>query len=51
MNYDFYNGWPYTPIGRVLIERGYLTKDQVSMQSIRRWMEAHPDEAKMFASE
>ena len=46
VNYDSYNGWPYTPIGRVLIERGYLTKDQVSMQSIRRWMEAHPDEAK-----
>jgi peptidoglycan lytic transglycosylase A len=46
VNYDSYNGWPYTPIGRVLIDRGYLTKDQVSMQSIRRWMEAHPDEAK-----
>jgi len=46
VNYDSYNGWSYTPIGRVLIERGYLTKDQVSMQSIRRWMEAHPDEAK-----
>ncbi len=46
VNYDSYNGWPYTPIGRVLIERGQLTKGQVSMQSIRRWMEAHPDEAK-----
>ena len=46
VNYDSYNGWPYTPIGRVLIERRYLTKDQVSMQSIRRWMEDHPDEAK-----
>jgi len=46
VNYDSYNGWPYTPIGRVLIDRRYLTRDQVSMQSIRRWMEAHPDEAK-----
>lgn len=46
VNYDSYNGWPYTPIGRVLIERRYLTRDQVSMQSIRRWMETHPVEAK-----
>jgi len=46
VNYDSYNGWPYTPIGRVLIDHGDLTRDQVSMQSIRRWMEAHPDEAK-----
>lgn len=46
VNYDSYNGWPYTPIGRVLIERRYLTRDQVSMQNIRRWMEAHPDQAK-----
>jgi membrane-bound lytic murein transglycosylase A len=46
VNYDSHNGWPYTPVGRVLIERGYLTRDQVSMQSIRRWAETHPDEAK-----
>ena len=46
LNYDSHNGWPYTPIGRVLIDRRDLTRDQVSMQSIRRWMEAHPDDAK-----
>jgi membrane-bound lytic murein transglycosylase A len=46
VNYDSYNGWPYTPLGRVLIERGIMTKDQVSMQSIRKWMEANPEEAK-----
>jgi membrane-bound lytic murein transglycosylase A len=46
VNYDSYNGWPYTPIGRVLIDRGIITKDQVSMQNIRRWMEANPQEAK-----
>jgi membrane-bound lytic murein transglycosylase A len=46
VNYDSYNGWPYTPIGRVLIDRGYMTKDQVSMQNIRRWMEANPTLAK-----
>ncbi len=41
-----HNGWPYTPVGRVLIERGLLSKDGVSMQSIRDWMEANPDLAK-----
>jgi membrane-bound lytic murein transglycosylase A len=46
VNYDSYNGWPYTPVGRVLIDRGIMTKDEVSMQRIRDWMEANPDQAK-----
>jgi membrane-bound lytic murein transglycosylase A len=46
VNYDSHNGWPYVPVGRVLIDRGYLARDQVSMQSIRRWMETHTAEAK-----
>jgi membrane-bound lytic murein transglycosylase A len=40
------NGRPYTPIGRVLVEQHALAPDQVSMQSIRRWLETHPDQAK-----
>ncbi len=47
VNYDSYNGWPYTPVGRVLVERGIMTKDQVSMQSIREWMEAHPEQSRV----
>jgi membrane-bound lytic murein transglycosylase A len=39
------NGHAFTPIGRVLVERGELTLDQVSMQTIRAWMERHPGEA------
>jgi membrane-bound lytic murein transglycosylase A len=46
VNYDSHNGWPYTPVGRVLIDRKLLTKDEVSMQRIRDWMEANPDQAK-----
>jgi membrane-bound lytic murein transglycosylase A len=46
VNYDSHNGWPYTPVGRVLIDRGYLSKDAVSMQSIRDWMVANSDLAK-----
>ena len=46
INYDLHNGWPYTPVGRVLIERNIIPKDEMSMQRIREWMEAHPDDAK-----
>jgi membrane-bound lytic murein transglycosylase A len=51
VNYDSYNGWPYTPVGRVLIDRGIMTKDEVSMQRIRDWMEANPDQAKAIEQE
>jgi membrane-bound lytic murein transglycosylase A len=51
VNYDSYNGWPYTPVGRVLIDRGLMTKDEVSMQRIRDWMEANPDQAKEIEQE
>ena len=51
VNYDSHNGWPYTPVGRVLIDDKIMTKDQVSMQSIRAWMEANPDLAKQVRRE
>lgn len=44
IGYAGQNGHPYYAIGRELIKRGYLTKDAVSMQSIRDWLEAHPAE-------
>lgn len=40
------NGHPYVPIGRILVERGVMTVEQVSMQSIRAWLEANPGEAR-----
>jgi membrane-bound lytic murein transglycosylase A len=46
VNYDSHNGWPYTPVGRVLAEQKLMTRDQVSMQSIRDWMEANAEQAK-----
>ncbi len=44
--FDGRNGRPYMPIGRVLIEQHQLAADQVSMQTIRAWLAAHPDQAK-----
>jgi len=45
VGYAAQNGQPYTAIGKALVERGALTKDNVSMQSIRAWLQAHPAEA------
>ncbi|UFZ02192.1 MltA domain-containing protein [Bradyrhizobium ontarionense] len=45
INYDAYNGLPYTPVGRILIERGIIPREQMSMQRIRDWMEQNPEGA------
>jgi membrane-bound lytic murein transglycosylase A len=39
------NGWPYVAIGKLLVDRGQLERTNVSMQSIRAWLEQHPAEA------
>ncbi|MEA2781067.1 MAG: rane-bound lytic murein transglycosylase [Rhodospirillaceae bacterium] len=39
------NGRPYLAIGRLLVERGAIARDQISLQTIRAWLLAHPDEA------
>jgi len=50
--YDANNGRPYTSIGRVLIDRGELTKDQASKQSIEDWMmRAGPAAARALMNE
>lgn len=46
INYDAHNGFPYTPVGRILIERNIIPRDQMSMQRIRQWMDENPDGAK-----
>src|ERR1700759_2315864 len=45
INYDSYNGYPYTAVGRILVDRSIIPKDQMSMQKIREWMEANPYDA------
>jgi len=45
VNYDAHNGYNYVPVGRVLIERNLVPREEMSMQRIREWMAAHPDEA------
>lgn len=45
IGYAAQNGRDYTPIGRVLRQRAALSPDNISMQSIRDWLEHHPGQA------
>ncbi len=45
VGYAAQNGQPYRAIGAVLVEAGELTREEVSMQSIRAWLESHPERA------
>jgi membrane-bound lytic murein transglycosylase A len=46
LNYVASNGMPYTPVGKFLIERGIVSKEEMSMDKIREFMEANPEEGK-----
>lgn len=44
LNYIASNGKPYTPVGRILIDQGVYTPEEMSMDKIRAYMEANPEE-------
>jgi membrane-bound lytic murein transglycosylase A len=46
VNYDAHNGHPYTPVGRILIERGEVPREEMSMQRIRQWMLADAEKGR-----
>src|SRR6185437_12947041 len=46
LNYVASNGMPYTPVGKFLIDRGIVSKEEMSMDKIREFMEANPEEGK-----
>ncbi len=45
VGYDGQNGHPYYAIGRELVKRGEMNKDDVSMDTIRQWLQTHPSQA------
>ncbi|MFN3230659.1 MAG: murein transglycosylase A [Alphaproteobacteria bacterium] len=51
LGYAAQNGHPYTSVGRLLVERGEMTLDQASMQSIKAWMEANPEKGRSLMDE
>src|SRR6476620_3406193 len=46
LNYIASNGMPYTPVGKFLIDRGIVSKEEMSMDKIREFMEANPEDGK-----
>ncbi|KTD26286.1 murein transglycosylase A [Legionella israelensis] len=38
------NGASFTPLARILIDKGVMTKDNASMQGIKRYLKSHPEE-------
>lgn len=51
LNYADKNGHAYTAVGRFLIERGYVSREEISMQKIREYMEKFPEEGKKLRRE
>ena len=46
LNYAAHNGHRYTPVGRILIERNIVPREEMSLDRIRQWMQEHADEAR-----
>jgi membrane-bound lytic murein transglycosylase A len=46
LGYAAKTGLPYTAIGGLLVERGILGRENVSMQAIRAWMRKNPKDAR-----
>lgn len=44
IGYDSTNGHPYLAIGKILIEEGKITKEEMTMLTLRQWLINHPAE-------
>ncbi len=51
IGYAGQNGAPYTPVGRYLIDKGLINKKDASMQSIRAYLEAHPEDINLVLNQ
>lgn len=51
INYANQNGHPYRSIGRLLLDRNEMTRDQMSMQNIRRWVVNNPEAGEKLLAE
>lgn len=51
VNYAEQNGHPYSSIGRLLLDRGEMTPNQMSMQNIKAWGQRNPDKVLQLLAE
>jgi membrane-bound lytic murein transglycosylase A len=45
LRYAGRNGWPYTSIGRLLIEKGAVAAEAMSLEALTGWLRANPEDA------
>ena len=45
ITYDAHNGYPYVSVGRILIERKLIPREEISVERIREWMRTNPQSA------
>ena len=43
ISYSGNNGFPYTSIGKIIVKKGYLKKEHVTLQSIKEWLRKNTD--------
>ncbi len=46
VHYAADNGYPYRSVGKILLEKGLITREQADWQGISGWFRAHPKESK-----
>ena len=51
VGYADQNGQPYTSIGKILIERGKIAREDISLFTIRQWLQEHPQQAQALLEE
>jgi len=51
LNYAASNGRSYTSIGKVLLDRKRIREEEISMQSLRRYLRDHPEERNQIFAE
>lgn len=51
ITYDGKNGHPYTSIGRVLIDAGYFTPEEMTLGALKTWLAADPDRGRRTMQE
>ena len=51
LNYANQNGHRYHSIGKLLLERGAMSREQMSMQNIRKWVNENPEAGRKLLDE
>jgi membrane-bound lytic murein transglycosylase A len=46
LNYDGKNGYPYTSIGRYIVDKGFFTAEEITLQRLRAFLRADPQRAR-----